>query len=38
MLNHGFTNFGSAKVCSLAIFETYLSYHQDIWTAATDYI
>ena len=30
-------NFGSAKVCSPAIFETSLSYEKDIWIAATDY-
>ena len=28
---------GSAKVGSPAIFETYFSYHKDIWIAATDY-
>ena len=38
MQRHGMTfNFGSAKVCSLAIFETCLSYDKDIWIAATDY-
>ena len=32
---HGVTfNFGSAKVCSPAIFETYFSYDKDIWIAA----
>ena len=37
-VHHGVTfNFGSAKVCSLAIFETYFSYDTDIWIAATDY-
>ena len=37
-VHHGATfNFGSAKVCSPAIFETYLSYTKDIWIAATDY-
>ena len=30
-------NFGSAKVCSPAIFETCFSYDKDIWVAATDY-
>ena len=30
-------NFGSAKVCSPAIFETSFSYDKDIWIAATDY-
>ena len=35
---HGMTfNFGSAKVCSPAIFETCLSYDKDIWIAATDF-
>ena len=35
---HGVTfNFGSAKLCSLAIFETSFSYDKDIWIAATDY-
>ena len=29
-------NFGSAKVCSPAIFETPFFYIKDIWTAATD--
>ena len=29
--------FGSAKVCSPAIFETCFSYDKDIWIAATDY-
>ena len=34
---HGETlNFGSAKVCSPAIFETYFSYHKDMWIAAAD--
>ena len=33
ILNHGvISNLGSAKVCS-AIFETYFSYHTDIWIA-----
>ena len=35
---HGVTfNFGSAKVCSPAIFETSFSYDKDICHAATDY-
>ena len=29
-------NFGSAKVCSPAIFETSFSYDKDTWIAATD--
>ena len=34
MLNHGVTlNLGFDKVCSLAIFEIYFSYHKDIWFA-----
>ena len=37
-MHHGMTfNFGSAKVCSLFIFETCFSYDIDIWIAATDY-
>ena len=37
-MHHGVTfNFGSAKVCSTAIFETSFSYVKDIWIAATDY-
>ena len=37
-MHHGVTfNFGSAKVCSLAIFETYLSDNKDIWNVATYY-
>ena len=37
-LHHGVTfNFGPAKVCSPAIFETSFSYDKDIWIAATDY-
>ena len=37
-VHHGVTfNFGSAKVCSPAIFETFFSYTKDIWIAATDY-
>ena len=35
---HGGTfNLSSAKVFSPVIFETYFSYHKDIWIAATDY-
>ena len=37
-VHHGVTlNFGSAKVCSPAMFETSFSYNKDIWIAATDY-
>ena len=37
-MHHGVTfNFGSAKVCLPAIFETSFSYDKDIWIAATDY-
>ena len=37
-MHHGVTfNFGSAKVCSPAIFETSFSYDKDIWIAAIDY-
>ena len=37
-MHHGVTfNFGSAKVCSLAIFETCFSYDKDIWIASSDY-
>ena len=37
-MHHGVTfNFGSAKECSLAIFETSFSRTKDIWIAATDY-
>ena len=36
-MHHGVTfNFGSAKVCSPAIFETCFSCDKDIWIAATD--
>ena len=36
-MHHGVTfNFGSAKACSPAIFETCSSYDKDIWIAATD--
>ena len=39
MHRHGVSfNFGSVKVCSPAIFETYFSYDKDIWIAATDYV
>ena len=30
-------SFGSAKVCSPAIFETCFSFDKDTWIAATDY-
>ena len=34
-VHHGVTfNFGSAKVCSPAIFETFFSSDKDIWIAA----
>ena len=37
-MHHGVTfNFGSAKVCSPAIFETCSSYDKDLRIAATDY-
>ena len=37
-MHHGATfHFGSAKVCSPAIFETHFSYDKDIWVAVTDY-
>ena len=37
-MHHGVAfNFGSAKVCSVAIFETSFSHDKDIWIAATDY-
>ena len=37
-MHHGVTfNFGSAKVCSPAIFATSFSYNKDIWINATDY-
>ena len=37
-VHHGVTfRFGSAKVCSAAIFETSFPYDKDIWIAATDY-
>ena len=35
-MHHG-VSFGSAKVCSPAIFETCFSSDIDIWIAATDY-
>ena len=38
MQRHGVTfNFGSAKVCSPAIFETSFSRDKDIWIATNDY-
>ena len=38
MHHHGVTfHLCSAKLCSPAIFETYLSYDKDIWIAAFDY-
>ena len=38
-MHHGvtFNCFGSAKVCSPAIFETCFSYNKDIWIAAAYY-
>ena len=37
-MHHGVTfNFGSAKVCSCAIFETSFFYDKDIWIATTHY-
>ena len=30
-------SFGSAKVCSPAIFETCFSFDKDTWIASTDY-
>ena len=37
-MRHGVTfNFGSAKVCLPAIFETSFSHDKNIWIAATDY-
>ena len=37
-MHHGVTfNFGRAKVCSPAIFETCFSHNKDIWIAATYY-
>ena len=37
-MRYGVTfNFGSAKVCSSAIFETSFSYDKDIWIVAADY-
>ena len=35
-MHHG-VNFGSAKVCSPAIFETCFSFDKDTWIASTDY-
>ena len=38
LLSHGVIfNFGSAKVCSPAIVETYFSYGKDIWIDITLY-
>ena len=38
MHHHAVTfNFGYAKVCSPALFETCFSYDQEIWIAANDY-
>ena len=38
-MHHGVTfNFGSAKVCSPAIFEKSFFYDKDIWIAAADYV
>ena len=37
-MNHGVIfSFGSAKVCSPAIFETCFSFDKDTWIASTDY-
>ena len=37
-MHNGVTfNFGSAKVCSPAIYETFFSYDKDIWITASDY-
>ena len=37
-MHYGVTvNFGSAKVCSPAIFETSFCCDKDIWIGATDY-
>ena len=37
-MHHGVTfNFGSAKECLPAIFQTSFSYDKDIWIAAADY-
>ena len=37
-MHHGVTfNFGSAIVCSPAIFETSFSYDKDLWLTTTDY-
>ena len=37
-MHHGVTfSFGSAKVCSPAIFETSFSCDKEKWIAATDY-
>ena len=38
MHHHDVTfNFGSAKVCSSVIFETYFAYHKDTWVAKADF-
>ena len=37
-MHHGVIfSFGSAKVCSPAIFETCFCFDKDIWIASTDY-
>ena len=37
-MHHGATfNFGSAKVCSPALFDASFSYDKDIWIAAAVY-
>ena len=37
-MHHGMSfNFGSAKVCSPAIFETCFSYYKDTWIATAGY-
>ena len=36
-MHHGVTfNFGSTKVCSSAIFETFFSYDKEIWITEND--
>ena len=38
LLSHGVLfHLGSAKVCSPAVFETYISYDKDLCIAVTDY-
>ena len=38
-MNHGVIfSFGSAKVCSPAVFETCFFFDKDTWIASTDYI